>query len=160
MSNLFFSPINITYIAEISASIAHGILSKDILASNITYNLFQLISQTIPQLININEPNLSLGECLKSTNEYEQLKVLYDEYITEIVKLIKSCGNLDIIEISILHYLLLGSAIFSKNDEFEAHIFKEDCEYIHGIMWARIVAGYGVCRTLSAHLKDVLNKLN
>lgn len=152
------APNNLIYLSEIIASIAHSILSGNNFSENIGYNMIQLLYNIINE-VDLNSARISFEEDIRSKKEYRKLKEKYNEYITEIAKLIKSCGNFDIYEIVLLHTLLLRKGIFSKDDIFNFFQFKKDYDHIHGIMGPRIAAGLGVCRNLSSHLKDVLDKL-
>lgn len=154
---LFTDPLIISHSAEMLASFARLILNNEFMFENIGYNLCHIIPFLISNSLNL-ELNNNSENYIKNTDEFMDLEILYDEYITEIAKLIKMFGDLDIYEVSVLYIILLKNGILSKERSFNYHRYDEDNDY-RSILGSRIASGYGVCRHESFNLLDVFNKL-
>lgn len=158
ISIILSSPENVTYVMEILSLFFYELLSGENFNEHILYNLTQL--KFDPQvLINDLKRFYTYTEYIYNTDEFIKLENLYDEYITEIAKLIKDCGDLDIYTQGIIHKFLMGKGILSKKDDFSYKKFSNDKDYKYSELGARITHGNGVCRNIAANLNDVFNKL-
>lgn len=147
-----------------AASIAMGgIFNFDVFSKQYIVSEIYFLSHIIPFLANeclTGDENFDIEQYIKSTDEYEKISNLYNEYVTGISELIKVFGNLDIYEIGILYTILLKNGFLSKTKTFESCNIENDNRIIFDILGARITSGFGVCRHEAKLLIDIYNKLN
>ena len=121
---------------------------------------------TITDLFSIRKECTQYCSYLKYLNnikdeQYLRLKEKYDLYVDKIAEYIKSKNITDPLDVGFYFCRLLYSGNLSLNNDFEYCKIEddEDNEY-QGILGARIVSGYGVCRNMASILTDVYKKLN
>ncbi len=99
---------------------------------------------------------LSFTDMDTKTKEYQEMKSLYQKFLTNYQKLNEYFHFTNPIEIFTLYEVLLFNGYLSQNKKFigENLAFKE----IKPFAALEIFNGFGVCRHTSLMLKDILNK--
>lgn len=94
------------------------------------------------------------------TEEYLELKKLYNEYIDLISSILLKYKFTSTKELLVALDILLQCGYFSYEKKYEYHKYDESFEYYPDLLGTYIVAGKGVCRHNTAFISDILNKLN
>lgn len=121
-----------------------------------------LTSYTLYSMYNIYDSlqtyNKYTNAYLKTTDEYQRLNLLYNDYVTAIAKLIKENSE-NIFDIASNYIELLYKGIFSQTYYFTYHNLSKDNDVKLNIKGSRISSGFGVCRHMAQHLKDIYQNL-
>lgn len=148
--------IDRTYLLNDSQTL-HGFIAniypQNFLIPYILYTLLYNIDMTIFEFEGY------VSSFIKTTEEYQRLTTLYDEYITLIAELIKETYD-EIFDVAAYYTKLLHNGIFSYNCEFNYKKLKIDFGHRLDMLGARIASGFGVCRHIAMNLKDIYNKLD
>lgn len=104
------------------------------------------------------EFNGYISAFIKSTDEYQRLAGLYNDYITSIAKLIKDNSD-EMFDVAINYINLLHKGIFSYNCGFNYLKLKTNHDTRYDLLGARIARGFGVCRHMATNLRDIYNEL-
>ena len=92
--------------------------------------------------------------------DYLKLKKKYDTYVKRLASHIKDKNFTDPLDIGLYFDAMLYSSNLSIGNDFKYYRIKRDNDgYYPGILGARIVSGYGVCRNMSAFLVDLYKEL-
>ena len=92
--------------------------------------------------------------------DYLRLKEKYDIYVDKLAKHIERKNIIDSLDIGFYFCRLLYSGNLSLNNDFKYCKVKDDEDnYYQGILGARVISGYGVCRNMASVLTDVYKKM-
>lgn len=105
-----------------------------------------------------DEFNGYISAFIKSTEEYQRLASLYDDYVTLISELIKENSD-EIFDVAIYYITLLYKGIFSCNGTFDYYKLKTDYDHRINMYGTRIASGFSTCRHMAINLKDIYEKL-
>lgn len=89
------------------------------------------------------------------TKEIQQIKKLYQEFLSEYVKLNKKLELQHPLELYILYNKMLQSGYLSKDKTF--HFGDTNVKDIRGISPTNVINGEAVCRHIALMLKDIYN---
>ena len=96
----------------------------------------------------------------KQDKDYLKLKEKYDIYVKRLASFIKNKNFTDPLDIGLYFDAMLYSSNLSITSDFQYCSIKKDHDgYYPGILGARIISGYGVCRNMSALLTDLYKEL-
>lgn len=120
---------------------------------------------TITELVSLKKECMQYCSYLKHSdnirdNYYLSLKEKYDIYIDKVARYIENKNITDPLDIGFYFCRLLYSGNLSLNNGFEYCEIKDDEDSCYqGILGARIISGYGVCRNIASILTDVYKKM-
>ncbi len=93
-------------------------------------------------------------------DDYLRLKEKYDIYVDKLAKHIERQNITDPLDIGFYFCKLLYSGNLSLNNDFKyCKVDGDEDNYYQGILGARIISGYGVCRNMASVLTDVYKKI-
>lgn len=90
----------------------------------------------------------------------EELRKLYDEYLSIITKIISNYNFDDSLELCYTLYFLLDEGYFSKDNSYERYIHKLKREEVSDLKSTYIMEGKACCRHNTQFLADIFKKLN
>lgn len=120
---------------------------------------------TFIDLLSLRDLNMQYNSYLNHLSniqdkDYLRIKEKYDIYVDKIAKHIESKNITDPLDVGFYFCRLLHSGKLSLNNEFKYCKVKGDEDnYYQGILGARIISGYGVCRNMASILTDVYKKM-
>lgn len=91
--------------------------------------------------------------------DYQELRVLYDEFLEDIANVVKEYGIKNEYEVIRMFYILVNSGIFSKDLSF-THESPELKYHFTPLLGARIMSGYAVCKNCSFLAYDFATHFN
>lgn len=91
--------------------------------------------------------------------DYQELKLLYDEYLENIANVLKKYGFNNEYEVTRMLHMLVESGLFSKDTAFVHN--SPDLKYnFTPLLGARIMSGFGVCKNCSHLAYDFSSHFN
>jgi len=98
----------------------------------------------------------------EALNEIIKIKNIYNKIISNYIELNNNLNLTNIIEIYLLYTILVHKGYLSKKHKFTIGTKKTESDLIkcNLIKGADVINGLGVCRHLSAMLKDIYDKMN
>jgi len=96
----------------------------------------------------------------KYIDDYNELVLLYNEYLDSITSIIKEYEYTDDLQLCLALDFLLTSGLFSLDNHFTYKEFEKNDEHYKNLLGSFIVTGNGVCRHITAFILDLLKRLD
>ena len=90
------------------------------------------------------------------TEDYKEVKEMYDKVITNFSKLMKDFNIEDVVEIFAIYVYMYRKGYLSYGHSFEYNTKMKDLPKLMGV---DVIRGSGVCRSIASMLSDIYNKM-